>query len=58
MSLRIMCIDEPFCECLLLNRYPLLLHPHLGEFISQVMGTPEGWGLIVVEAVTISAVLF
>ena len=44
-------VDEPFRECLLLNRYPLLLHPHLGEFISWVIGTAEGWDLIVVEAV-------
>lgn len=30
-------VDRPFRECLLLNRYPLLLHPHLHEFIGWVM---------------------
>ena len=53
-----MCVNEPFRKCLLLNRYPLLLHPHLGEFISWVSGTAEGWELNVVEAVAINYVLF
>ena len=52
-----MCVDRPFRKCLLLNRYPLLLHPHLREFISWVMSSAEGWDLVVVEALAINDVL-
>lgn len=47
-------IDRPFGECLLLNRYPLLLHPHLHEVIGHATGTAEGWDLIMVEAVAVN----
>lgn len=33
--------DRPFGECLLLDRYPLWLHPHLHEFIGCVMSTAK-----------------
>lgn len=50
-------MGRPFGECLLLHRYPLLLYPHLHEFIGCGMGRGKVWDVMMVEAVTINDAL-